>query len=139
MISFKCHLRNKFCISDEEGVHKKNSNWTPRGVNCGVMQFNTQCTHVSRLRIEIILLFWKTVSIIWSQIFEKRALCVQQPALKKNCAIQFLRFVCFYFLIFFFNWFHVIRQPFYSKSETPFSKQFSLNYFFVFFVKVNSV
>ena len=67
--------------------------------------------------------------------FWKNGPMCSTTGLENNCAIQFLRFVCFYLLIFFLNWFHVIRQPFYSKSETPFSKQFSLNFFFCFLCK----
>ena len=49
-ISFKCHLWNKFCISNERGVSFWFFflNWTIRGVNSGVTQFRTQFTHVSR-------------------------------------------------------------------------------------------
>ena len=44
-------------------------------------------------------------------------------------------YVFLLFCIFFSNWFHVLMQLFYSKSETTFSKQFFLNNYFCFLCK----
>ena len=49
-ISFKCHIPNKFHISDEGGGCFFNFLLLiePKGENSGVTQFNTQFTNVSR-------------------------------------------------------------------------------------------
>ena len=117
--SLAFHMRKEYVF--EKRVFE---NWTSRGVNSGVTQFHAQFTHISRqfwaLNRKQKNCFGKTVLKMLSQICGKNPMLANKVTLKK---VQKSRHI----------------KSFFSKSETTFSKQFSLNYFFVFYSKLNTV
>ena len=68
--------------------------------------------------------------------FRKNGWMCPTNCFEKKNSLMFFRFMCSYFLPFFSNWFCVLIQPYYPKSEATFSKQFFLNYYFVYFAKL---